>query len=115
MSDVPVVNPFSAPSLAQTIAKSLPPNASQQLKSAIEAIALAIHAGMLNVGFTLKAFGEQNIGKSYLPRESSIQDPFLTFAKNHKLQNHNRYLGIGMPLLTSTSDIHTHGRPWSIS
>ncbi|KAE9971317.1 hypothetical protein EG328_005735 [Venturia inaequalis] len=61
MSDVPVVNPFSAPSLAQTIAKSLPPNASPQLKTPIEAIALAIHAGMLNVGFTLKSFGEQKI------------------------------------------------------
>ncbi|TLD38121.1 PI31 proteasome regulator [Venturia nashicola] len=61
MSNVPVANPLSAPSLAQTIAKSLPPDASPQLKTPIEAIALAVHAGMLNVGFTLKAFGEQKI------------------------------------------------------
>lgn len=66
-TQVPVANPLSAASLAQTIAKSVPPNASPQLKSPIEAIALAIHGGMLNVGFALKAFGDQKIGKNTIP------------------------------------------------
>jgi hypothetical protein len=63
---VPVPNPLSAGSLAKTMASSLPPNESPQLKSGVEAIALAIHAGMLNVGFKLKGLGEDHkIGMFY--------------------------------------------------
>jgi hypothetical protein len=65
---VPVLNPLSAGSLAKMMASSLPPNESPQLKSAFEAIALAIHAGMLNVGFVLKGLGEDHrIGRLYTP------------------------------------------------
>ncbi|QDS73461.1 hypothetical protein FKW77_008930 [Venturia effusa] len=63
MAIIPVPHPLSAASLARTVAKSLPQNAESvpQLKTPIEAIAVAIHAGMLNVGFTLKALGDNKI------------------------------------------------------
>jgi hypothetical protein len=57
---VPISNPLSAASLARMMASSLPTNASPQLKTPYDAIALAVHAGMLGVGFKLKGFGEDH-------------------------------------------------------
>lgn len=57
-------NPLCAGSLALFMAASLPKSDSPQLKSATEAIALAVHAGMLAVGFRLIGLGEdERIGK----------------------------------------------------
>jgi hypothetical protein len=53
-------NPLSAGSLATFMATSLPLNQSPQLKTPYEAIALAVHAGMLAVGFRLVGLGEDH-------------------------------------------------------
>ncbi|KAJ9669480.1 hypothetical protein H2201_000347 [Coniosporium apollinis] len=53
-------NPLSAGSLALFMAKSLPENASPQLKSTYDAVALAVHAGMIAVGFRLIGLGEDH-------------------------------------------------------
>jgi hypothetical protein len=52
-------NPLSAGSLALFMATSLPKSEGPQLKNATEAIALAVHAGMLAVGFRLVGLGEE--------------------------------------------------------
>lgn len=55
---------LAAPSLSKYIAASLPKNAEPQLKSPTDAIAVAVHAGMLAVGFRLVGLGEDHkIGK----------------------------------------------------
>ncbi|RMZ72639.1 pi31 proteasome regulator [Pyrenophora seminiperda CCB06] len=51
-------NPLSAGSLALFMATSLPKGDARQLKNGTEAIALAVHAGMLAVGFRLIGLGE---------------------------------------------------------
>jgi hypothetical protein len=57
-------NPLSAGSLSLFMATSLPKGDGPQLKVATEAIALAVHAGMLAVGFRLVGLGEdERIGK----------------------------------------------------
>lgn len=63
-------NPLSAGSLAVFIAASIPKASNPQIKNAYEAVALAVHAGMLSVGFKLKGLGEDhNIGKFSLPAD----------------------------------------------
>ncbi|KAF2744228.1 hypothetical protein M011DRAFT_408841 [Sporormia fimetaria CBS 119925] len=52
-------NPLSAQSLATRMAAALP-EAGPQLKNPYEAIALAVHAGMVAVGFRLIGLGEDN-------------------------------------------------------
>jgi hypothetical protein len=60
-------NPFSADSLSTFMANSLPKGDGPQLKTPSEAIALAVHAGMLAVGFRLVGLGEdERIGKEAL-------------------------------------------------
>jgi hypothetical protein len=57
-------NPLSAGSLALFMASSLPKGDGSQLKNGTEAVALAVHAGMLAVGFRLIGLGEEErIGK----------------------------------------------------
>jgi hypothetical protein len=57
-------NPLSAGSLALFSASSLPKGDGSQLKNGTEAVALAVHAGMLAVGFRLTGLGEdERIGK----------------------------------------------------
>lgn len=57
-------NPLSAGSLSLFMATSLPRGEESQLKGPTEAIALAVHAGMLAVGFRLIGLGEdERIGK----------------------------------------------------
>ena len=51
-------NPLSAGSLALFMATSLPKGDASQLKNGTEAVALAVHAGMLAVGFRLVGLGE---------------------------------------------------------
>ncbi|KIW01950.1 uncharacterized protein PV09_06787 [Verruconis gallopava] len=51
-------NPLSAGSLSTIMAKSLPSGAS--IENAFEAIALAVHSGMIAVGFRLKGLGEDH-------------------------------------------------------
>lgn len=53
-------NPLSAGSLATFMAASLPKSAGQQVKNAYEAVALAVHAGMIAVGFRLVGLGEDH-------------------------------------------------------
>ncbi|KAH7394981.1 PI31 proteasome regulator N-terminal-domain-containing protein [Phaeosphaeria sp. MPI-PUGE-AT-0046c] len=64
-------NPLSAGSLALFMATSLPKSDSPQLKNTTEAIALAIHAGMLAVGFRLIGLGEDERIEAY----SDAEDP----------------------------------------
>lgn len=55
-------NPLSASSLATFMATSLPKGSA--IKNPYEAVALAIHAGMIAVGFKLKGLGEDHkLGK----------------------------------------------------
>ncbi|KAF2020061.1 hypothetical protein BU24DRAFT_448421 [Aaosphaeria arxii CBS 175.79] len=53
-------NPLSAGSLSLFMAASLPKTPSPQLKNATEAIALAVHAGMIGVGFRLIGLGDDD-------------------------------------------------------
>lgn len=57
----PADNPLNAASLATTMAGALPsPRANEpQIKNAYEAVALAVHAGMVAVGFRLVGLGEE--------------------------------------------------------
>lgn len=58
-------NPLSAGSIALFMATSLPKGDGLQLKNSTEAIALAVHAGMLAVGFRLIGLGEdERIGET---------------------------------------------------
>jgi hypothetical protein len=52
-------NPLSAGSLSTFMAASLPRTAGRQLKNPYEAVALAVHAGMLAVGFRLVGLGDE--------------------------------------------------------
>lgn len=57
-------NPLSAGSLSTFMAASLPKAAGSQLKNPTEAVALAVHAGMIAVGFRLVGLGDEDrIGK----------------------------------------------------
>ena len=57
-------NPLSAGSLSLFMATSLPKGEGSQLKNPTEAVALAVHAGMIAVGFRLIGLGEdERIGK----------------------------------------------------
>ena len=53
-------NPLSAGSLALFMATSLPRDVSPQIKTPYDAIALAVHAGMIAVGFRLIGLGEDH-------------------------------------------------------
>ncbi|KAF2690396.1 hypothetical protein K458DRAFT_328741 [Lentithecium fluviatile CBS 122367] len=53
-------NPLSAGSLTVFMASSLPKATGSQLKNAYEAIALAVHAGMIAVGFRLVGLGDDD-------------------------------------------------------
>jgi hypothetical protein len=58
-------NPLCAGSIALFMATSLPKGEGPQLKNATEAVALAIHAGMIAVGFRLIGLGEdERIGET---------------------------------------------------
>lgn len=59
-SSSPGGNPLSAGSLSSFMAVSLPRNQTPQIKNPYEAIALAINAGMLSVGFRLIGLGEDH-------------------------------------------------------
>jgi len=61
MSDTsPSGNVLSAPTLSRNMIASLPKDASPQLKNPYDAVALAVHAGMLSVGFRLVGLGEDH-------------------------------------------------------
>jgi PI31 proteasome regulator N-terminal len=51
-------NPLAAGSLASFMAASIPKD--RELKSSYDAVALAVHAGMIAVGFNLKGLGEDH-------------------------------------------------------
>lgn len=64
VSDRTTGNPLSAGSLSLFMATALPRGESSKLKNGTEAIALAVHAGMLAVGFRLVGLGEdERIGE----------------------------------------------------
>ncbi|KAF2816248.1 uncharacterized protein BDZ99DRAFT_406859 [Mytilinidion resinicola] len=64
-------NPLAAGSLAVFMAASLPKGASPPLKNPWDAIALAVHAGMIAVGFRLIGLGEDH----RIDTASDAQDP----------------------------------------
>lgn len=53
-------NPLAASSLARLMAAALPKSQSPQLKTSYDAVALAVHAGMIAVGFRLVGLGEDH-------------------------------------------------------
>ena len=65
-------NPLSAGSLAIFMASSLPQGAKPQLKIAPEAVALAVHAGFMAVGYTLVGLGEDDTIGAALWRHSTL-------------------------------------------
>ena len=73
-------NILSAQSLSRVIAQSLPPEAEQQLKSPYDAIAVAVHAALIAVGFRLTGLSEderlpQSSRAPELPSEWNAQSP----------------------------------------
>jgi hypothetical protein len=58
VADTTTGNPLSAGSLSLFMATALPRGEDSKLKNGTEAIALAVHAGMLAVGFRLVGLGE---------------------------------------------------------
>ena len=65
-------NPLAAGSLAAFMASSLPKDASPQVKSPYDATALAVHAGMIAVGFRLIGLGEDHRIGRYLYCGSTV-------------------------------------------
>ncbi|KAF1927865.1 uncharacterized protein M421DRAFT_64150 [Didymella exigua CBS 183.55] len=63
-------NPLSAGSLSLFMATALPRGESSKLKNGTEAIALAVHAGMLAVGFRLVGVGEDERIEAYADAEN---------------------------------------------
>jgi hypothetical protein len=58
-------NPLGADSLSVFMASSLPKDAGSELKNAYEAVALAVHACMIAVGFRLVGLGDEHrVGQS---------------------------------------------------
>ncbi|KAK5007061.1 hypothetical protein LTR28_005728, partial [Elasticomyces elasticus] len=57
-NESPSGNVLTAGPLSEYMAASLPRDASPQLKTPTDAVALAAHACMLAVGFRLKAIGD---------------------------------------------------------
>lgn len=64
-------NPLNAGSLATFMASSLPKDVTPQLRNPFDAIALAVHAGMLAVGFRLVGLGEDH----RVETQSEANDP----------------------------------------
>ncbi|KAH7116088.1 PI31 proteasome regulator N-terminal-domain-containing protein [Dendryphion nanum] len=60
VSDRTAGNPLSAESLRTFMAASIPKTQAPQLKNAVEAVALAVHAGFIAVGFKLVGLGEDH-------------------------------------------------------
>ena len=60
MVNMPPANVLSADSLSKYIIHSVPKDASPQIKSAFDAVALAAHCSMLAVGFRLVGLGEEH-------------------------------------------------------
>ncbi|KAF1362741.1 hypothetical protein EJ07DRAFT_105206 [Lizonia empirigonia] len=63
-------NPLSAGSLALFMSTALPRGENSKLKNGTEAIALAVHAGMLAVGFRLVGLGEDERTGAYADAEN---------------------------------------------
>ncbi|KAJ4368302.1 hypothetical protein N0V83_006658 [Neocucurbitaria cava] len=81
-------NPLSAGSLSLFMATSLPKGEGSQLKSPTEAVALAVHAGMLAVGFRLIGVGED----TRIEAHADAEDPqALPKAWNASSTYHFRY------------------------
>ncbi|EMD95814.1 hypothetical protein COCC4DRAFT_124085 [Bipolaris maydis ATCC 48331] len=68
-------NPLSAGSLALFMATSLPKGEASQLKNGTEAVALAVHAGMLAVGFRLIGLGEDERIEAHADAEDPKELP----------------------------------------
>jgi hypothetical protein len=66
VSDRTTGNPLSAGSLALFMATALPRGEDGKLKNGTEAVALAVHAGMLAVGFRLVGVGEDEKTGEYM-------------------------------------------------
>ncbi|KAF2631184.1 hypothetical protein BU25DRAFT_418801 [Macroventuria anomochaeta] len=69
-SDRTTGNPLSAGSLSLFMATALPRGENAKLKNGTEAIALAVHAGMLAVGFRLVGLGEDERIEAYADAEN---------------------------------------------
>jgi len=72
-------NPLATGSLATFMATCLPRDVSPQIKNPYEAIALAVHAGMVAVGFKMEGLGEEHrIGTLMLMSISQGQITHIT-------------------------------------
>lgn len=89
----PDTAPLRAECLANLMAASLPKRAGPQIKNAYEAIALAVHAGMIAVGFKLIGLGEDHkIGEwpaspfyTFLDRSNSCTETHSELYDMHRL------------------------------
>ncbi|KAF9694535.1 hypothetical protein EKO04_007366 [Ascochyta lentis] len=70
VSDRTTGNPLSAGSLSLFMATALPRGENSKLKNGTEAIALAVHAGMLAVGFRLVGVGEDERTDAFADAEN---------------------------------------------
>jgi hypothetical protein len=109
-------NPLSAGSLSVFMAASLPKAAGSQVKNAGAAIALAVHAGMIAVGFRLVGLGEEDrIRMSRFP----VLGEFVLIDAQRQPQTHktpSHYRLNGTPTLEHThSATPTPNPQWSTS
>lgn len=92
-------NPISGPSLSKFMVASVPKNASPQLNSAFDAIALATHTSMIALGFRLVGLGEDHRIEAHseydethpLPAEWNAQNGSYAFRYKHS-QSSMEYL-----------------------
>jgi len=113
-------NPLSAASLTSLMATSLSQDANPQIKNAYEAIALAVHAGMISVGFKLKGLGEDHrIGMCFY---SFIFNPTDAFNRSNVRRQRATATSFRMECLellrisilssSERNGIHSQGRPF---
>jgi hypothetical protein len=90
VSDRTTGNPLSAGSLALFMATALPRGEDRKLKNGTEAVALAVHAGMLAVGFRLVGVGEdEKTGEYMKDADLHIYTPCYTLTRLILLLRHS--------------------------
>lgn len=107
-------NPLSAGSLALFMASSLPRDVSPQIKNPFDAVALAVHAGMIAVGFRLIGLGEDH-------KIRTFPQPTIPVAHTHSSQKQaptpmslTHCLLSGTPPHPTPSDTLTTSLQWNI-
>jgi len=108
-------NPLAAGSLATFMVTSLPRDVSPQIKNPYEAIALAVHAGMVAVGFKIKGLGEEHrIGTLMLLSILQSQRAHIIQKFHPMPANHSLYPQNGIPqIIPMPSATHIRNLPWN--